>query len=60
MIISQAPVHNSLWRFGLPQNKNAMVRQRSLAYLDEYLFYEYLSQVFIPNLADRRRAEPFS
>jgi hypothetical protein len=37
-----------------------MVLQRSPAYIDEELFYEYLTHVFIPYLANLRTTEAFS
>jgi hypothetical protein len=36
------------------------VHQRSPAYIDEELFYQYLTHVFIPNLANLRTTEAFS
>jgi hypothetical protein len=60
MIISQTPVRDSLWRQGLRQDEDVMVRQRSPAYVNEELFYEYLTEVFVPYVNSLRRAEPFS
>jgi hypothetical protein len=60
MIISQAPIRDSLWRRALRQNKDAMVRQRNPADIDEQLFYEHLSDVLIPYVANLRRTNPFS
>jgi hypothetical protein len=37
-----------------------MVRQRSPAYVDEQLFYEYLTTVFVPYVINLRRTESFS
>jgi hypothetical protein len=54
MIISQAPVRDSLWIRSFRRDEEAIVHQRNPAFIDEQLFYEYLSGVFIPYLANLR------
>jgi hypothetical protein len=58
MLITSSPIRESLWSRGLRQNEDVMVRHRTPAYIDEELFFGYISDVFIPYvLAVRNRPE---
>jgi hypothetical protein len=48
LIITAAPVRDALWSRGLRQDEDAMIRQRSPAYITEDLFSDYISTEFIP------------
>jgi hypothetical protein len=43
MIISASPILASLWAQDLRQDEDAIIRVRQLAYIDENLFFEYIS-----------------
>jgi hypothetical protein len=42
------PIHLSLWSKGVRKDEDVMVRRRSPAYVNENLFLEYISTVFVP------------
>jgi tRNA(Ser,Leu) C12 N-acetylase TAN1 len=48
LAITSSPISGTLWRRGLTQTEEAMIRHRSPASITEELFYEYISNVFIP------------
>jgi hypothetical protein len=48
MIITGSAIRPSLWSRGLQQDEDAAIRSRTPAYMDEPLFYEYLSLIFLP------------
>jgi hypothetical protein len=52
MITSASPIPASLWVQGLQQDEDAMIRVRQPAYINENLFFEYISQVFVPYLSN--------
>jgi hypothetical protein len=57
MLITRTPVRASLRTGGLRQNEDVVVRRRTPAYIDEELFFEYITSIFIPYVdAVRRRA----
>jgi hypothetical protein len=60
MIISQAPVRDSLWSRGFRRGEDVMVRQRNPVYIDEQLFYDSLSGIFIRYFANLRSHNIFS
>jgi hypothetical protein len=47
-VITASPISDALWRRGLRQVEDAMIRHRSSAYITKELFYEYISNVFVP------------
>jgi hypothetical protein len=59
MVISGPPIRDSLWTKGLRQDEDAMVRQRNPAYVSEELFFEYMTTVFIPYVANIRQRPEF-
>jgi hypothetical protein len=54
LIVTTNAIRDSLWSRGLRQDEDAMVRRRTPAYVDEELFFEYISTVFIPYVATVR------
>jgi hypothetical protein len=48
------PISDALFEKGLRQDEDVMIRRRDPAYIDEELFYEYISSVFCPYLQDVR------
>jgi hypothetical protein len=42
MVMSGAEIRDSIWRTGLRQNEDVLLRHRSPADIDENLFYEYI------------------
>jgi hypothetical protein len=48
LVITASTFSDALSRRGLSQGDDAMIRHRSPAYITEELFYEYLSNVFLP------------
>jgi hypothetical protein len=48
LLITTNPTCDSLWRTDVRQGEEVMVQRRSRAHIDEELFFEYISQVFIP------------
>jgi hypothetical protein len=51
---SASPISDALERPGVRQGEVAMVRHRSRAYITEELFYEYISNEFIPYVLTMR------
>jgi hypothetical protein len=47
-VITAFPISDALWRRGLRQGEDAMIRHHSPAHITEELFYEYISNVFMP------------
>jgi hypothetical protein len=60
MIISVSPIPASLWAQGLRQGEDAMVRVKQPAYIDENIFFEYISQVLVPCVSNLREKPEFS
>jgi hypothetical protein len=60
MIIVGPPIPHSLWQQGLRQDQDAMVRSRQPAYIDENLFHEYITDVFIPYVRNLRQRPEFA
>jgi hypothetical protein len=60
VIISQAPVRDSLWSRGLRQDEDVMLGQRNPGYVHEELFHEYLTSVFIPYVINLQNDARFS
>jgi hypothetical protein len=60
MIISAFPIPASLWAQGLQQDEDAMMRVRQPAYIDENLFSESISQVFVPYVSNLREKPEFA
>jgi hypothetical protein len=52
MVINGADIRDSIWRTGLRQNEDGLLRRRSPAHIDEDLFHECLSEVLIPYVAN--------
>jgi hypothetical protein len=50
LVITASPIPDTLWRRDLKHDEDAMIRQRSLAYLSEELFYDYISIVFVSSI----------
>jgi hypothetical protein len=48
LVIPASPISGALWRRGLRQGEDVMIRHCSLAYITEELFCEYISNVLIP------------
>jgi hypothetical protein len=58
MLITSSPIRDSLWNHGLRQDEDVMLRRHTLADVNEELFFEYISEVFIPYVvAVRTRPE---
>jgi hypothetical protein len=61
LLIGSTPIRDSLWSRGFGQNENVMVislaRQRSPAYVNEELLFEYILNLFIPDV-DTVRSHP--
>jgi hypothetical protein len=54
MLVTGNPIRESLWNRGLRPNEDRVIRRRNSAYLDEALFYEYISGVVIPYVSTLR------
>jgi hypothetical protein len=50
LVVTASPISDALWRPGFRQDEDAMVRHHSPADITEELFYEYISNVFIPSV----------
>jgi hypothetical protein len=50
LLITSRPFRDSLWSPGVRHNENVIVRQRNPGDVDEELFFEYISNVFIPSV----------
>jgi hypothetical protein len=48
LVITTSPISGALWRRVLREGDDAMIRHRSSTYITVELFYEYISNVFIP------------
>jgi hypothetical protein len=59
MVISGPPIRDSLWALGLRRDEDVMVRQRNPAYISEELFFEYLTNVLVPYVAQLRNKSEF-
>ena len=60
MIIVGSNVPDSIWRHGLREDEDVMIRTRQPAYIDESLFYEYITSVFIPYVLNLRQKPEFA
>jgi hypothetical protein len=60
MVISGAPTPDFLGSQGLRQYEDVMSRHRQPAYVDENLFYEYISHVFVPYGRNIREKSEFA
>jgi hypothetical protein len=54
MIIMGLPIHDSLWATRLRQDEDVMIQKWNPAYIDEELFFEYISNVFVPYAVNLR------
>jgi hypothetical protein len=54
MLATGNPIRESLWNRGLRSDEAIVIRRRNPAYLDETLFYEYISGMFIPYVSTLR------
>jgi hypothetical protein len=48
LLVTASHLHDSLWSRGLRQEGDAMIRHRTPAYVDDDLFCEYITGIFIP------------
>jgi hypothetical protein len=60
MILVRSPIPHSLWRQGVREDEDAMVRSRQPAHIDENLFHEYMTDVFISYIRNRRQRPEFA
>jgi hypothetical protein len=54
MLVIGNSIRESLWNRGLRLDEDVVIRRRNPAYLNETLFYEYISGVFIPYVSTLR------
>jgi hypothetical protein len=54
LLITANPIHLSLWSNSFSENEDVMVRRRAPVYVNEDLFFEYISTVFIPYVVSVR------
>jgi hypothetical protein len=54
MLITTNPIRDCLWSRSLRQDEDVMVRRRSPSYIDEQLFFKYISNVLIPYVSSVR------
>jgi hypothetical protein len=47
-VLTADPIPDSLWSNGLRPGEEAMIHHCSLPYIDEFAFFEYLTQALIP------------
>jgi hypothetical protein len=59
MVISGPPIRDSLWVMGSRQDEDVMVRQPNPAYISEELFFEYVTNVFVPYVTQLRDKPEF-
>jgi hypothetical protein len=60
LIISASPIPASLWAHAPREDEDAMIRVRQPAYIDENLFDEDISHVFIPYVSNLRGKPEFA
>jgi hypothetical protein len=48
LVVSAAPIPDSLWANGLRADEDVLIRHRSPPYVDESTFFEYITHVLIP------------
>jgi hypothetical protein len=54
ILVTGNSIRESLWNRGLHRDEDIVIRRRNPAYLDEALFYEYISGMFIPYVSTLR------
>lgn len=55
MVITSNAIKNSIWSKGLRPDHDVFLRRREPPYINEELFYEYITQVLLPFVSYKRR-----